>query len=70
MSSSDIYRGYERIHGEPPIPNGNTCYYEDGTLCMFAEENIEGESWCTKFHCKLYPQYGYIKLSYCPEEKL
>lgn len=59
----DPYYGYEMIHGEPPVPNGPLCYYEDNTLCMYATENADGEPWCEKHHCTLFP--GYFKLPQC-----
>lgn len=59
----DPYWGYELIHGESPVPNGQFCYYEDNTLCMYAEESDDGGAFCKKHHCKLFP--GYYKLPQC-----
>ena len=64
---SDVYKcdpfaGYEETHGEYPVPKGMMCYYKDGTLCMYAEDQDEG-SWCEKYGCKIIE--GYYKHALC-----
>ena len=58
----DPYYGYEATHGEYPVPRGAFCFYEDGTLCMYAEEQEEN-SWCRKHNCQIIS--GYYKLPCC-----
>ncbi len=59
----DPYQGYEEIHGEAPVPKGDFCFYEDNTLCLYAEEDESGKSFCKKHYANL--QRGYYKLPQC-----